>query len=234
MKLQETEKENNHQHTLFWSILIALSIIQSAALFFVCRKLPAHVPVHFNFAMKVDRYGSPWELCIVSILTPFMFIMRPLINRRFSQNPANIKIQDGVILFAGTFIAALAWWTAVLAFQPVEEQTRIAVKQLPFFIYVILGIFTVVFGNYEGTIKPNKTMGIRVPWTLADNENWRKTHRFAAPLCVAAGIILFSGGITVLCTHRMIWYLISMAVYLMLTTIAPVVYSYTLSRKMRI
>ena len=125
------------------------------------------------------------------------------------------------------------WWTTALAFQPTGVQARIAVKQLPFFIYIILGVFTVVFGNYEGTIKPNKTLGIRIPWTIADNENWRKTHRFAAPFAVAAGIILITGGIVVLFTEQFIRYFILLALHITLVVIMPAVYSFLLSRKAR-
>lgn len=229
--MSETEEKKERKTSVLWFIFTVLAIVQAVALFLICRKLPGKVPVHFNYAMKPDRYGSPWELCITALIPPLLFIIRPFANKRYGQNPVNMKIQDGVILFSGIFIAALAWWTAALAFRSAEEQTRTAVKQLPFFIYSILGVFTVVFGNYEGTIKPNKTLGIKIPWTLADNENWRKTHRFAAPFTVAAGIVLTAGGFAVLFTERTIWYFISMGVYISFVVLIPTVYSYRLSRK---
>ena len=226
--------ENKEQGvSVLWLTFTIISIVQAVVLFFVCRKLPDKVPVHFNLAMKIDRYGSPWELLVIASITPLLFIFRPLINTKFSQNPRNIKIQDGIILFSGIFIASIAWWTTALAFQPVEGQSQIAIKQLPFFMYIIFGVFTVVFGNYEGTIKPNKTLGIKIPWTIADTENWRKTHRFAAPCTVAAGIILTSGGFAGLFTKQMIWYLVSLALHITLVVIMPAVYSFLLSRKVR-
>ncbi|HAF86254.1 MAG TPA: hypothetical protein DCG32_07825 [Sphaerochaeta sp.] len=30
--------------------------------------------------------------------------------------------------------------------------------------------------------KHNYTVGIRIPWTLASEENWNRTHRFAGPV----------------------------------------------------
>jgi uncharacterized membrane protein len=232
-KMPENEEETEVKMSVLWLVFTIASIVQVVVLFFVCRMLPDKVPVHFNLAMKVDRYGSPWELLVIASITPLEFIIRPLINKKFSQNPRNIKIQDGIILFSGIFIASIVWWTTALAFQPVEEQAQIAIKQLPFFMYIIFGVFTIVFGNYEGTIKPNKTLGIKIPWTTADNENWRKTHHFAAPCTVAAGIILTAGGFAGLFTKQMIWYLVSLALHITLAGILPAVYSFLLSRRVR-
>ena len=37
-------------------------------------------------------------------------------------------------------------------------------------------------------------MGIKLPWTLNDEENWNKTHRFAGPCWVIGGImVMFTG-----------------------------------------
>jgi uncharacterized membrane protein len=233
METHAADEERQHKESCFWFILTVVALIQTVVFFFVCSRLPEEVPVHFNYAMKPDRYGSPWELGIVSVLTPVLFCLRPLVNKKSPQNPRNIKIENGVVLFSGIFIAALSWWTAALGFMPAREQTLTAVKYLPFFVYVIFGMFSVVFGNYEGTIKPNKTLGIKLPWTLKDTENWRKTHRFAAPLTVAAGIALIAGGTAVLYTQQMVWYLVSITVFIILAVILPVVYSYGLSRKRR-
>jgi uncharacterized membrane protein len=32
-------------------------------------------------------------------------------------------------------------------------------------------------------------MGIKVPWTLADEDNWNATHRFGGRVWIACGII---------------------------------------------
>lgn len=38
-------------------------------------------------------------------------------------------------------------------------------------------------------IEPNYTFGVRVPWTLNDSDNWRRTHRFAGPVFVIMGVV---------------------------------------------
>src|SRR5574344_1761908 len=209
MKTPSTEDEMQKRWRLLWVFFTILAVAQSAVLFMVSTKLPDRVPVHFSIAMKVDRWGKPGELCLISVITPFLFLLRPFIDRKFSQDPHNQKLEDVILLFIGSFIAVLSWWTVLLAFKPVPEQTRIAVTYLPCFVNFILGIFTVVFGNYEGTIRPNRTLGIKVKWTMEDEDNWRRTHQFAAPLAVLAGMVLIAGGVLVFVTMQVRWYLLS-------------------------
>jgi len=40
-----------------------------------------------------------------------------------------------------------------------------------------------------GRIRQNYFFGIKTPWTLANEEVWRKTHRFTGYVWVAAGFV---------------------------------------------
>jgi uncharacterized membrane protein len=55
----------------------------------------------------------------------------------------------------------------------------------------IVGVGIALIGNYLPKCKFNYTMGIRVPWTLASEDNWRKTHRMAGPVWVVGGILMY-------------------------------------------
>ena len=59
---------------------------------------------------------------------------------------------------------------------------------------VFVGLTFAVTGNYMPKIRRNYTMGIKLPWTLADDENWYKTHRMAAPVWVVCGLLLIVMG----------------------------------------
>lgn len=56
-------------------------------------------------------------------------------------------------------------------------------------LYVGMGLLFVIVGNYLPKVKPNRTIGIRVVWTLQDEENWNATHRFSGKIWVAAGLL---------------------------------------------
>jgi len=57
-------------------------------------------------------------------------------------------------------------------------------------VSVLLGVLFIVIGNYMPKCRQNYTMGIKLPWTLNDEENWNKTHRLAGKIWVAGGILI--------------------------------------------
>ena len=65
----------------------------------------------------------------------------------------------------------------------------------PNYIIPILGVLFIVFGNYFKTIKANYFIGIRTPWTLENENVWKKTHTMAGKLWFIAGLIIVLGSV---------------------------------------
>ena len=55
---------------------------------------------------------------------------------------------------------------------------------------LLVGFLFLVIGNYLPQCKPNYFIGIRTPWTLSNEEVWRKTHRFSGKVFIVLGIIM--------------------------------------------
>jgi uncharacterized membrane protein len=53
-----------------------------------------------------------------------------------------------------------------------------------------VGLLFVFLGNMMHSIKPNYFAGVRTPWTLEDEGNWRATHRLAWKVFFTGGIII--------------------------------------------
>jgi len=53
-----------------------------------------------------------------------------------------------------------------------------------------IGLLFLILGNYLPKVEQNGVLGVRVPWTLGSEENWRRTHRFCGRLWVAGGFLL--------------------------------------------
>jgi len=62
-------------------------------------------------------------------------------------------------------------------------------------ILVGVGLMIAVVGNFLGKMTRNFFEGIRTPWTLANEEVWHRTHRFAAKLFVLAGLVVAVAGL---------------------------------------
>jgi uncharacterized membrane protein len=89
------------------------------------------------------------------------------------------------------------------------------------------GLFFACIGNYMNSIKPNYIAGFRLPWTLKDPDNWRKTHQLGGKLWFAGGILLMAVSF-LLPEQLLIPVMIGLLVVML---IVPGIYSYQLYRK---
>ncbi len=55
-------------------------------------------------------------------------------------------------------------------------------------LFAMLGMMFMSIGNYLPKMKRNATLGIKIPWTLANEENWNATHRFGGRVWVYGGM----------------------------------------------
>jgi len=53
-----------------------------------------------------------------------------------------------------------------------------------------MGLLFAVIGNYLHAIRPNYFAGIRLPWTLDNEINWKRTHQLAGKIWFAGGLFI--------------------------------------------
>ena len=88
---------------------------------------------------------------------------------------------------------------------------------------ILFGVMFLVIGNYLPKVKQNQTLGIKLSWTMRNEENWNKTHRLG-------GKIWFIGGLVILAASLLPvgWMLGTVFTVLAICVITPTVYSYQL------
>ncbi|HZK55046.1 MAG TPA: SdpI family protein [Desulfosporosinus sp.] len=91
----------------------------------------------------------------------------------------------------------------------------------PISIQVMVSLLFILIGNVMGRFKHNYFVGIKTPWTLANEEVWRKTHRMAAPIWVIGGIVNIILAFTAI-KYNQIGFMVIVAII----TIVPIAYSY--------
>ena len=93
---------------------------------------------------------------------------------------------------------------------------------------VLLGILFLWVGNYFPKLRRNRTLGIKVSWTIGNEENWNRTHRFAGKVWVCGGLLLL---ISAMCPlQTMAWVMVCVVAALGLL---PIAYSYAIFRQDR-
>lgn len=93
---------------------------------------------------------------------------------------------------------------------------------------LLLGVLFVVMGNYLPKVKRNSTLGIKCFWTLHNEENWNKTHRFAGKCWVVGGLVMLLTAVL-----PVGWMLPVMLLVLFPLVLAPVAYSYSIYKTHR-
>lgn len=91
-----------------------------------------------------------------------------------------------------------------------------------------LGALFVIIGNLLPKTRLNYLMGIRTPWTLSDERVWDRTHRFAGPLFVVAGVAAVAAGFL----PQPAWRFGVMMVFILAPVAISVVYSWRVSKRL--
>ena len=91
---------------------------------------------------------------------------------------------------------------------------------------VMIGGLFLCMGNYLPKITRNRTMGIKLPWTIGNDENWQKTHRLGGRLWVVGGVLL------ILSSFLPIEFAIGVLIAVIaMSALVPTIYSYRLYKK---
>jgi len=167
-----------------WPIIIFLLATLVLA-FYVYPMMPEKVPMHWNARGEIDRYSGrffgTFGLPLINIGLYFLFYLVPVIDPKKKNIYRSWGVYNIVRYFVhGMFVVIYLMVIAVVFGYNVDVGL---ITQL------IISLMFVFLGNSIGKIKYNYTFGIRLPWTLADERVWKKTHRFGGRLMVMCGIL---------------------------------------------
>ena len=207
-----------HKRTLaVTSVLILLPIV--AGLIF-WNDLPARMVTHWGPDGQPDGwsskgftvFGLPAFLLAVHWLCAFFTVKDP---KNKGQHPKLFTLVLWITPVISLFVSGVTY-AAALGLD--VNVSRVAP--------LLIGVVFILIGNYMPKCRQNHTIGIKIPWTLNDEENWNATHRFA-------GKVWFAGGLLVLVSAFLpppvqVWLFLP-AVFLLVGL--PVLYSYRFHKK---
>ncbi|MEZ4854613.1 SdpI family protein [Flavobacterium sp.] len=201
---------------------ILIMLLPFIYLAYIWNNLPEKVPLHWNGAGEIDRWGSKTEMLIPIVLLIFVpyviFAFLPKLDPKGKLNKMVNKLNQLRFLFS--------LFMSVLAIFIIYSTQQTASK--PTFVFVLIGFLFAVLGNYFKTIQPNYFIGIRTPWTLENEEVWKKTHLLGGKLWFAGGLLM---AISCLCIKNPL----SLYIFFSITaviTLVPIVYSYIEFKKL--
>jgi uncharacterized membrane protein len=167
-----------------WSyLLIALSVLIGV---FAYPYLPDQMPMHWNINGEVDGY---WDKQYAAFFPPLLMIV---LMALFIFMPRIDPKKENYKKFSGSytiFVTIMNVFFLLLQSMTISYGLGVSID-ISLVVNFGIGLLFIVLGNYLPRIKHNYFIGVRTPWTLANEKTWRKTHQLSGKLFVVAGILL--------------------------------------------
>jgi len=147
--------------------------------------LPAIVPMHWNAHGQVNGWGPKWQLFLwgpgMMSLMVLMFTALPWLS------PKHFEVDS----FRSTYLYIMIVLVALMAYINLLVLAAAIGIALDMTRAILGGVSLLValMGNVLGKVRRNFYIGIRTPWTIANEQVWNATHRFAAKTFFAAGLV---------------------------------------------
>ena len=167
---------------------IGLMLIVAATVFgfAVMNQLPERVPIHWGINGQIDGYTNrtvavwlvPVILVGVWLLLAFISQLDPLNKNYASMSETVRRFNNAIVLFlclvhVVVLMNALGWQVS-----------------MPRILLIGTGMLFVILGNELGRLRRNSWFGIRLPWTMTDEDVWRQSHRVGGRIMLVAGLLM--------------------------------------------
>lgn len=213
-------------------IISMLSLIMTAV---VLQIMPNSVPMHYNMAGEIDRWGSKYENLIfpglILALSLFWHLFISYYERKANKSTdekESAEARSNAKMMKIVGVATAAMHTVMHGFllygsytEAITDATHSAID-IGKVSCILGGILFVVLGNFMPKSKKNHVAGVRISWSMYNDTTWRKSNRFGAVAMMIAGLFTIVTTVFV----KAIMALIMMIVYLLAATTIVLLYAH--------
>jgi uncharacterized membrane protein len=204
-----------------WIAAVLVLVAAALSIAFYDR-LPDPVPTHFDLkgipnGFTPKPFGA-FVFPLMIAITGLVLSVLPTISPRGYTLEGFARVFEivAITILAAVFVIGVVALLQALGWRPPIDRV----------VLPLIGVILIVLGNFMGKVRRNFFIGIRTPWTLADEEVWYRTHRLGGPLFVLAGIVLmiapFFGAGSALVVP-----------VVLIAALIPVIYSYLIYRRLQ-
>ena len=206
-----------------WKAIISSVVILLPLVFglLVWDQLPATMVSHWGADGVADGTASKafmvFGLPLILLALQWLMLFLESFEQKRSK-PQNNKITG--IIYTVMPITSLVVNAAIYSVALEKEWNLFAL------VPVLVGVMFMCMGNYLPKTTRNRTMGIKLRWTMGNDENWNKTHRLG-------GRIWFWGGLVMLVSALLpVKVAIALVFVMIIAGVAiPTIYSYSIYKK---
>lgn len=183
-------------------------------------RLPDVVPIHWNATGTVDSYGSKWITLLAMPITVMVIAVVHVALPYFSPKQFEVTNSGGayhaVMLLVNGIMVAIQ-----VVILEASSNIQFGIER---WMWIVIWAFFALLGSQMGKLKRNFYVGIKTPWTLADDTVWNESHRAAGAQWMGVGIL----GLVLALFGVPIWFHVPL---LILVCIWPIAQSYGIYKK---
>ena len=178
------------EHGMMLVITSAIILLQTVVGVALWDQLPDPIATHFDFNNEPDGWsGKAFTVFGMPLILLALHWITLLVSSTKYAQLSNLHSK----------VKFLFWWiipsVSLLMMVLCYGYALGAPFDIGRIVLPFVGLLFAITGNYMPKARRNYAVGIKVPWTLADDENWNKTHRMAAPVWVVCGLTLIVLGL---------------------------------------
>ena len=179
-----------------------VSLLPLIATAVIMQFLPEKIPMHFDAAGNINRWGGRGESLIIPLMILAPALMWTLIARYYekkAEKTSDEKEKNGLLSNAKMIlICGLAMTVVNAAIQGVLIYTaftasRGRITESPVDIgkitALVLGAAFIVLGNLMTKTRNNGVIGVRTVWSRYNDNTWRKSNLFGGIAMMVCGVV---------------------------------------------
>ena len=173
--------KENKNYMIVTSLIILIPVIVGVLLW---NQLPDTMATHFGTGGEANGWSSK-PFAVFGI--PLFVLVCHWVGAMVTQHDPRYQNINGKIYRLVLSICPLISLLCAVALYPYALGFNV---NSAFVGELCVGFLFVVVGNYLPKCRQNYTVGIKLPWTIHDEENWNRTHRLAGWLWMIGGLLI--------------------------------------------
>lgn len=207
------------QHKKLWLVTALLTLAPMLAGLILWNRLPETMATHWGADGVADGWsGKGFAVFVLPLILLAFHCLCLLVTAIDNKNKNQSQKALAMVFW---IMPVTSWFSCGMVYFAAMGKSL----ELLNFVPAFMGLLFTIMGNYMPKVKQNRTLGIKLPWTFANEENWNKTHRYCGRIWVIGGLVLV---FSVFLPKN--WAVSIMIPVLAVMTLAPILYSLKLYR----
>ena len=189
-------------------IIWAISCVPLIGTAIALQYMPETVPMHYDFSGNIDRWGSKYEALIFPAMILLLALVMTLIVNHYEKKAektaddkekaealSNAKILGIVGAALSALYCVMQGFILYGAYAAAKTEAVAAAVDIGKIACILMGVLFIVLGNYMTKTRINGVIGIRVSWSMYNDNTWRRSNRFGAIAIILEGFVAIAAAL---------------------------------------